>query len=141
MARMTFNAGEEYALKLSRLAAGSEETAQKAIYAAADIVTDKIRENLEANLAGSRQSTGALAEVWITPIQTDRDGFINAKVGFDGYDEKGVPNQLKARVMESGSSTVQKRPFVRPAINATRADAVAAMQQVIDEEIEKTMKG
>ncbi len=142
MARMTFNAGEEYALKLSRLAAGSEETAKKAIYAAADIVTDKIRENLEADLAGSRQSTGALAaSLGITPIQTDRDGFINAKVGFDGYDEKGVPNQLKARVMESGSSTVQKRPFVRPAINATRADAVAAMQRVIEAEIEKTMKG
>ena len=43
--------------------------------------------------------------------------------------------------MESGSSTVQKRPFVRPAINATRADAVAAMQRVIEAEIEKTMKG
>ena len=77
MARMTFNAGEEYALKLSRLAAGSEETAQKAIYAAADIVTDKIRENLEANLAGSRQSTGALAaSLGITPIQTDRKSVV-----------------------------------------------------------------
>ena len=142
MARMTFNAGEAYALKLSQLASGSEEIAKKTVYAAADIVTDKIRANLEANLAGSEQSTGTLAaSLGITPIQTDRDGFINAKVGFDGYDEKGVPNQLKARVMESGSSTVRKRPFVRPAVNAAKKAAEEAMQRVIDEEIEKIMKG
>lgn len=142
MARMTFNAGDEYMLKLSQLAAGSEEIAKKAVYAAADIVTDKIRENLTANLAGSEQSTGALeASLGITPIQVDRDGFINAKVGFDGYDEKGVPNQLKARVMESGSSKVQKRPFVRPAVNATKKAAQDEMQRVVNEELEKIMKG
>lgn len=142
MARMTFNAGDEYALKLSQLSAGSEAIAKKAIYAAADIVTDKIRENLRANLAGSEQSTGALeSSLGITPIQTDKDGVINAKIGFDGCDEKGAPNQLKARVMESGSSKVQKRPFVRPAVNATKAAAQDAMQKVIDEEIEKIMKG
>lgn len=142
MARITFNAGEEYALKLSQLASGSEEIAKKAVYEAADIVADKIRENLAANLAGSKQSTGALAaSLGITPIQVDKDGYINAKIGFDGYDEKGVPNQLKARVMESGSSKVQKRPFVRPAVNATKEAAQGAMQKVIDEETEKIMKG
>lgn len=142
MARMTFKVGEEYALKLSRLAAGSEEAAKKAVYAAAGIVADKVRVNLNANLAGSTQSTGALADsLGITPVSQDQDGFWNAKIGFDGYDEKGVPNQLKARVMESGSSKIKKRPFVRPAVNATKRAAVEAMQRVIDEEIEKTMKG
>ena len=96
----------------------------------------------KANLAGSERSSGALeASLGITPIQSDKDGFINAKVGFDGYDGKGVPNQLKARVMESGSSAVRKRPFVRPAVNATKKAAVEAMQQVIDEETKKIMKG
>lgn len=142
MARMMFKAGDEYALKLSRLASGSEETAKRAVYAAAGLVTDKIRGNLSANLSGSTQSTGALeASLGITPVTTDRDGFINAKIGFDGYDEKGVPNQLKARVMESGSSKVKKRPFVRPAVNATKKAAEEAMQKVIDEETEKIMKG
>lgn len=142
MARMTFKAGEEYALKLSQMEAGSEETAKRAVYAAAGIVADKIRDNLSVNLANSEQSTGALADsLGITPVSHDRDGWINAKVGFDGYDEKGVPNQLKARVMESGSSKIKKRPFVRPAVNAARKAALQAMQRVIDEEIEKTMKG
>ena len=142
MARMTFKAGEEYALKLSALAAGSEATAKRAVYQAAGIVADQIRKNLETNLAGSQESTGALAaSLGITPVSTDRDGFINAKIGFDGYDEKGVPNQLKARAMESGTSRIKKRPFVRPAVNATKKAAVDEMKKVIDEEIEKTMKG
>ena len=142
MAKMTFNMGEDYLKKLGALGAKSEETAVKAIQAGAGIVTDQIRKNLEANLAGSQESTGALAEsLGITPVSTDRDGVINAKIGFDGYDEKGVPNQLKARVMESGTSKIQKRPFVRPAVNATKKVAEEAMQRVIDEEIEKTMKG
>lgn len=142
MARITFKVGEEFALKLAHLASGSEEIAKRAVYAAADIVTDKIRENLRSNLAGSRQSTGELeSSLGITPIQTDRDGFINAKIGFDGYDSKGVPNQLKARVMESGSSTIRKRPFIRPAVNATKKAAVAAMEAVIDEETKKIMGG
>lgn len=142
MARITFKAGEEYALKLSALAARSEETAKRAVHEAAGIVADRVRANLAANLAGSKQSTGALeASLGITPVTLDQDGFWNAKVGFDGYDEKGVPNQLKARVMESGTSKIRKRPFVRPAVNAARGAALEAMQRVIDAEIEKAMKG
>lgn len=142
MARMTFKAGEEYALRLSKLAAGSEEIAKKAVYEAAGMVADEIRANLEANLAESRASTGALAaSLGITPVTVDRDGWINAKIGFDGYDERGAPNQLKARVMESGSSKIKKRPFVRPAVSTTKKAAVEAMRRVIDEEIEKQMRG
>lgn len=142
MAKFTFKAGEDYELKLSALASGSEQIAKKALHEAAGIVADKIRVNLEANLAGSGQSTGALADsLGITPVDMNQEGYWNVKIGFDGYDAKGVPNQLKARVMESGSSTVRKRPFVRPAVNATKKAAVEAMQKVIDEEIEKTMKG
>lgn len=142
MAKITFNLGEDYALRLSALADRSDATAKRAIYEAAGIVADRIRANLNANLAGSTQSTGALADsLGVTSVSLDRNGNWNAKIGFDGYDEKGVPNQLKARVMESGSSKVKKRPFVRPAVNATKKAAVEAMQKVIDEEIEKTMKG
>ena len=142
MARITFNLGEDYMLRLSALADRSEETAKRAIHEAAGIVADKVRSNLEANLAGSEQSTGALEDsLGITPVTMDRDGFWNAKIGFEGYDAKGVPNQLKARVMESGTSKIQKRPFVRPAVNATKKAAVEAMQRVIDEETEKIMKG
>ena len=140
MARMTFKAGDEYALKLSKLAAGSDEIAKKAIYAGAEIVADKIKSNLQGVTSGD--STGALAGSFgISPIKTDADGNWNAKLGFDGYDSNGVPNQLKARVLESGTSKQKKRPFVRPAVNATKRQAQAEMGRVIDEEYKKAMGG
>lgn len=142
MARMAVNLGEDYMLRLLRAEELSETIAQKAIEAGAGVVANEIRANLNANLSGSTESTGALAAaLGITPVSKDEKGFWNAKVGFDGYDEKGVPNQLKARVMESGSSKIQKRPFVRPAVNATKKAAQDVMQQVVEEELKKIMKG
>lgn len=70
----------------------------------------------------------------------------NVKLGFDGYNEvktrkypKGQPNQLIARVTESGSPYMDKTPFMRMAVNATRKPALAEMQKVIDEESKKIM--
>ena len=45
---MTFKASDDYALKLSKLATQTEEVAKKAIYAAANIVADKVASNLAA---------------------------------------------------------------------------------------------
>ena len=140
MAAIAFKNGEEYALKLDRLATGSEEIAKKAIYQGAKVVADKIKSNLEGVL--SPEATGELVESFgITPIARDSDGNWNAKVGFDGYDSKGMANQYKARIIESGTRAQPKRPFVRPAINATKKKALETMKRVIDEETEKIMGG
>ena len=129
-------AGDNFALALSRLATNSEEIAKKAIYEGASIIADKIKSNLQGVL--SEEATGEmLASFGVTPITKDASGNWNAHVGFDGYDSKGVPNQLKARTLESGSSRQRKRPFVRPAVNATKNTAVEKMGQVINEEIRR----
>ncbi len=159
MARMTFMLGEEYGEKLLRVASSSEEIAKAAIDAGADILADEIRQNLTANLNDpesvskngsilfknyyNKTSGSLLKALGITPIRQDENGIWNAKIGFGDpdYDPKGVPNLLKARVMESGSSTIRKRPFVRPAVAAKKKEVLEAMQQVIDEETEKIMKG
>lgn len=162
MARFAFKAGDEWALKLSRLAAGSDEIAKKAIYAAADIVADKIKSNLEAlpedkfrHLPNGEKFNGLpqsqkddLAESFgITPITMDSQGNHNTKIGFDGYGSaptkaypQGVPNQLLARAVESGSSVRDATPFVRPAVKVTKKPAQAEMGRVVDEETEKIMK-
>jgi HK97 gp10 family phage protein len=136
MARMTFKAGDEFALKLSQLSIDSDRVAKQAIYAGAKIVADEIKSSLDGVL--SPEATGDLVDSFgITPIMQDRDGNWNAKLGFDGYDRNGVPNQLKARALESGTSKQPKRPFIRPAVNKTRTQAQAEMARVIDEEINK----
>lgn len=157
MARMTVKAGDEYAQKLAALSGNMKSVAEKAVYEAAGLVADQIRKNLTDNLnsdrsaakregagkkkEGQKSSGDLLDSLGIAPIQLDRDGVIGTKIGFDGYDRRGVPNQLKARVMESGSSTIAPRPFVRPAVKATKKAAEEAMNRVINEEIKKIMKG
>lgn len=163
MAKMTFKAGDDYALKLSRFAARSPEIAKKALYAAAAIVTDEVRKNLEAlpedtfrylrdneifTGVSKSQKKDLLDSLGITPVDTDKKGDWNVKVGFDGYGSmptkkytKGVPNPLLARAIESGSSVRKKTPFVRPAVKATKAAAVEAMNRVIDAETKKIMGG
>jgi HK97 gp10 family phage protein len=160
---MTIKVGEEYAEKLSRLAANADEAAKKAIYQGAKVVADKIKANIESlpedtyrYLMDGEKFSGLsngqkkdLADSFgVTPIKLDSNGDLNAKLGFDGYGSfptkaypKGLPNQLLARAVESGSSVRRKNPFVRPAVNSTKAQAVEKMDEVIDNEIKKTMGG
>ena len=164
MARMSVRGTEEYALKLSKLGKNSEAVAGKAIYEAAGIVADAVKvnlkalpavndvENIKAYRAGRKsqlsikQKEGLVQAFGITKISNDK-GYYNVKLGFDGYNgiktkkyPKGQPNQLVARVVESGSTYMDKTPFVRPALNASRAEALQKMQEVIDQEMNKIMK-
>ena len=156
MARFNIKATQDYAVKLSMLtdAAIEKKIAGAAIHEGASIVANQIRENLVANLNDpesvskkknvlfknyyNKPTGDLLASFGISKMQQDKDGF-NVKIGFDGYDRNGVSNQLKARAMESGTSVLRKRPFVRPAINKTKNQAIAKMGEVIDEEIARIM--
>ena len=83
----------------------------------------------------------------IAKFETD-NGNVQTSVGFNGYNDiktkkypNGQPNQLIARVIESGSSYMDKTPFVRPAVNKVRKKAQEAMEEVIDEEFRQIMEG
>ena len=165
MAKMAVKGIDEYALKLSKLGAKSSETAGKAIYAGAEVVADAIKQNIDGletvddkyNLIAygkgkksklsKKQKEGLKKSFGITKMQKDSDGFYNVKLGFDGYNDiktkkypDGQPNQLIARIAESGSTFMDKTPFVRPALSKTKKQAQEVMQKVIDVETEKIMK-
>lgn len=159
MARMTFKAGEDFALRMSKYGTRSDEIAKKAIYEGASIIADKIKDNLEGlpvemfrkltdgdMFSGipESQKEDLAASFGVTPIKKDFDGNWTAKIGFDGYGRRptkkypqGLPNQLLARAIESGSSVRKKVPFVRPAVNATKRAVIKRMNQVINNEIAK----
>ena len=138
MATIRFSGIDKYLAQLEQLGQRSRGICKMAVYDGAAIVADQVRENLERVL--SPDATGQLeASMGIAPIQDDK-GYINTRIGFEGYDDKGVANQLKANVLESGSSKQQKRPFMRPAVNTSRKRAEAAMAETLDREIEKLMK-
>lgn len=81
---------------------------------------------------------------------TDSDGGVYSYVGFAGYGSpetvtqqypKGLPNALLARSIEHGSSVRRRKAFVKPAVKNAKDKAEEAMQAVLDEEIDKLMKG
>lgn len=136
MAKMTIKGTDELELQLSKLGTMSTKIAKDVVMAGAQPVADEIRKGLQANLQGSKYSKGdLLGSLGITPPGVDSQGNVNVKIGFDGYDSEGVANQLKARVMESGSSKQKKKPFVRPAVNRSKKRVEEAMQKKFDEEI------
>lgn len=162
MAKITFPGLSDYELMISRLSKGVDDIAGKAIYAGAGIVADAIKENIKDlpivrgygtekdPLPGgvtAPQKAGLIDGLGISPMQND-GGYLNVKIGFDGYNAtktdkypQGQPNQLVARGVESGTSWKQKKPFIRPAINASKSRAEAEMARILDQEIEKITKG
>lgn len=161
MAKITFKRQSEYYAKLQQLEQvfGKDETLNRAVRAGAAPVADRIRKNLEALPEVGFQHLGEdemfqgipreqkedlLEAFGLAPISRDKTGLVSTKAGFDGYGShptktypKGVPNAIIARATESGSSVRMKMPFVRPAVNATRQESIAAMETVIDEELKK----
>lgn len=155
---------EEYALMLSKLGNRSDAVAGMATYAGAKVVADAVKDKLQSlptvNEAYNRiayqkkgksklseaQKKGLIDGFGISKI-ADENGYRHVKLGFDGYNgiktkkyPKGQPNPLIARVVENGSSYMDATPFIKPAVNQSKAKAQEAMARVIENEIQKIMK-
>lgn len=152
------NGLNSYIEYLQKINAVTDEVIGEAVYEMAKVVADKVRSGIqtlptvsnEANIAtykkgysrlSDKEKQGLLDGFGISPLQED-SGFVNVKLGFDGYNgvktkkyPKGQPNALIARVTESGSSYREKTPFIRPAVKAAQKGAEQAGQAKIDEKI------
>lgn len=149
---------DSYIEYLQKINAVTDEVIGEAVYEMAKVVADKVRANIQAlpavpnaaNIATYRQGYSRLSEpekqglldgFGVSPMQDD-GGYINVKLGFDGYNgvktkkyPQGQPNALIARVTESGSSYREKTPFMRPAVAASKKQAEAAGRAKFDERI------
>ena len=159
MAKWTMEGMSEYIAYLQSIASVTDEAIGAGVYAMAEVVADKVRANIqalptvsnEANIATYRQrysrlsdpeKQGLLDGFGVSPMQDD-GGYKNVKLGFEGYNSvktkkypNGQPNVLIARVTESGSSYRQKTPFVRPAVNASRKEALEKGREAVDRVLE-----
>ena len=124
--------------QLKALGESAEPVSKMAVYDAAPIVLESIRVGIQSVV--SNEATGDLVgSVGISSIEST-GGQVSTAVGVSGYDRKGTPNALKARVLESGTSQQAKCPFMRKAINRARSAAKAAMANRFDIEIDKRIK-
>lgn len=159
MATIQFKKGDEYLAKLSKLdVAAREEVIGSAIYAAADLMTDEIRKELNAvptdegfGTAGkpvkgpkAKQKTALLNSLGITSMRDDGTGYYNVKIGFDGYNEiktkrwpNGQPNQMVARSIQKGTTWMEKHEFIKRACAKTRKKALESMKKAVDDGIQK----
>lgn len=161
MATIQMKGLDEYLVKLSRLEqASKEKICGQAIHQGAGIVADAIREELKklptdesfgtqehpARGIKAVQKSGLLKSLGITRIRED-NGYLNVKIGFDGYNKvktarwpKGQPNQVVARAAESGTSWLQKSPFVRVGVRKSKKQAVQAMETSVSRSIKTIME-
>lgn len=160
MAKFQFEGVDNLIAQYERLANNSHEIIGKAIYKGAGVVmknvvgavdglsTDNHFGTLGNPVTGPTtiQKLGLQHSLGIAPMRQDGD-FWNVKIGFDGYNNvktkrwpKGQPNSMVARSIESGTSWMQKQPFMRKAEQASRGPCEQAMKEVVDIEIAKITK-
>lgn len=161
MATFEFKGIDKYINKLEtfRLVT-ADAVLRRTTYAGAAVVADAVRKSIEALPVGPGtakdgelidtvtpiQKQGLLSGFGISPIQ-NHDGFINVKLGFDGYNgtrtknyPKGQPNVLIARAVNSGTTFRKKTRFVDKAVSSSKKAAEKAMDETCNREIEKFMK-
>ena len=99
MAKITFPGLKDYELMLSRLEGATDDMIGRAVYAGAGIVADAVKQGIQSlpvvtgygtdtnPLPGgvtAAQKAGLLDGFGISKLQDD-GGYLNVKLGFDGY--------------------------------------------------------
>ena len=122
------------------------------LFEGAGIVADQLRRNIEelperspgiARTGKKRgvtkyQKAAMLKALGISKMQRIGGGY-DIKIGFSGYDgeatkayPKGHPISMIARSVESGTSFLEKTPFIRPAYNQAHVKAESAMAEALE---------
>ena len=142
MAKVKVEMPEEFLRKLSLLGSKTDEIAGRVLEAGGEVVLSKVRNNLSSVIGSGTKydsrSTGELERsLGLTPPLVDRDGNHNINVGFAEPRSDGGSNAMLANIIEYGKHGQPAKPFLKPAKSASRAAAVAAMQQKFEEEVGK----
>lgn len=161
MATISFKGIDEYIKKIETLELKErDEVIGAAVYKGAGIAAKALKEAIEAlptdgGLGSSEhpligpnriQKKALLDSFGITPMRND-NGFVNVKLGFDGYNSiktkrwpKGQPNAMIARSVERGTTFMYPNKFIQKTVRRINKQVVGEMQTVVDEKINAIMK-
>ena len=150
MANIKLKGFEDYERIIQNLEQNTEDIVASSIYEGAKVVADAVKIQINGIRSDGPseyekrrrliQIRGLKESMGISPMRND-NGFINVKIGFDGYNELGQPNAMIARVFESGTSFSSKQPFFKRAINQSRKACETKMKLEIDKQIKAITEG
>lgn len=159
MAKMKFHGLEEYEKQLLKLPQITEKVIGQSVYQGAKVIADAVKASIAdipiderrvkagemLNGISQAQKSGLEAGFGISTMRND-SGYINVKVGFDGYNSvrtkkypNGQPNAMIARSVNSGTSFRQRYPFVDNAVRNTKDAAEQAMIKTFDEALKDAL--
>lgn len=139
---------------ISKLGYDFKALAGPALYNGAAILADELRQKIQelperdpkvfikegqhGKGVTPKQKQALLDNMGIARMKYN-DGSYNIKIGFEGYIEpptptypRGTPVSMIARAVESGTSFLEKTPFIRPAYNAAKDKAEKAMTETLE---------
>lgn len=142
MAKFQVGSGiDQYVTLLQNLEYSAFDAMGSAIYVGAGIVADEVNKQIRGlpDTACTKKEKAALIDgLGISKMQND-NGYMNVKIGFDGYDSvktekypKGHAVSMIARAIEKGTSFRAATPFVSRAVRATKDKAEKAMAAELD---------
>ena len=142
MAKVDIKMPDEFLQKLSRLGSDFDEVAESVLEAGGEVVLSRVKGNL-AGVVGQgtkydSRSTGELeASLGLSPAKLNRDGNHDVKIGFVEPRKDGGSNAKLANILEYGRHGQPAKPFLKPAKTQSKSAAISAMQQKLEEEVEK----
>jgi len=142
MAKCDIRMPDDFLNKIKNLGAREDEIAETALKAGGEIVLAKAKGNLAAAVGRSTKyesrATGELvSSLGLSSVKVDRNGNHDIKVGFAEPRSDGGSNAKLANILEYGKHGQPAKPFMKPAKSSSKAAAIAAMQKVFEEAVDK----
>lgn len=157
------NAINSYIVQIEKMMKDSTEILERAIYPGAGMMADEISKAIDAlpvvsprargtaekPLRGitSEQKKGLKNGFGISSAIDDGNGYINVKLGFDGYNSvktkkypQGQPNALIARSVNSGTYFREKIPFIDKTVRKNKKRCEKEIEKELEKELKKLIK-
>lgn len=144
MATISFTGLDSYIAKLENLTAHSRGICKMAVWEGGKVVGDEIKSALnnipvqDDYVPKGKLRTGIRSEEKEAIVSAF--GLSKMRTGSSISTKAGFNAGTKIRMVESGTSYMQKHPIVRQAVNRAKPAAEAAMKAKLEEETNKLMQ-
>jgi len=126
--------------RIATLGEKTDEIVPRVLEAGGRVMYARVKGNLQAVIGKTKYPSRATGELLnalgVSGARMDREGNFNVKVGFSELRRDGESNAKLANILEYGKHGQPARPFLKPAKSQSKAAAIEAMVQQLEEELD-----